>query len=62
MTHNNNIGKFECQIGLGPQNLQIPHPDDQRKLEERLINMSNGDHDEGGLKFCNILKWSAWVV
>jgi len=26
-----------------------------------LINLNNGQDDEGCLKFCNILKWSATV-
>jgi hypothetical protein len=30
-------------------------------MEECLINLSEGDVDDGCLKFCNILKWSATV-
>jgi hypothetical protein len=39
--------------------LSIPHLDDWRRMEGCLINFNTGDDDEGCLKLCNILKWSA---
>jgi hypothetical protein len=41
--------------------LSIPHLDDWRRMEVSLINFNTGDDDEGCLKLCNILKWSATV-
>ena len=41
--------------------LPIPHLQDWRKMEVCLINFNKGEDDEGYLKFCNILKWSATV-
>ena len=41
--------------------LPIPHLHDWRKMEVYLINFNKGKDDEGSLKFCNILKWSASV-
>ena len=41
--------------------LPIPHLHDWRKMEACLINFNKGKDDEGCLKFCNILKWSATV-
>jgi hypothetical protein len=39
----------------------IPHLHDWRKMEVCLNNFNKGKDDEGCLKFCNILKWSATV-
>ena len=39
--------------------LPIPHLHDWRNMEVCLINFNKGKDDEGCLKFCNILKWSA---
>jgi hypothetical protein len=41
--------------------LTIPHLHDWRKMGIYLINFNKGEDDEGCLKFCNILKWSATV-
>jgi len=41
--------------------LPIPHLHDWRKMEVCLIDFSKGEDDEGCLKICNILKWSATV-
>jgi hypothetical protein len=41
--------------------LPIPHLHDWRKMGVCLINFNKGKDDEGCLKFCNILKWSATV-
>jgi len=41
--------------------LQIPHLQDWKKMEVCLINFNKGEDDEGSLKLCNILKWSATV-
>jgi hypothetical protein len=43
------------------KSLPIPHLRDWRKIEVCLINFNKGEDDEGCLKFCNILKWSATV-
>jgi hypothetical protein len=40
--------------------LLIPHLHEWRQ-EVCLINFNKGEDDEGCLKFCNILKWSANV-
>jgi hypothetical protein len=42
------------------QPLPIPHLHEWRQ-EVCLINFNKGEDDEGCLKFCNILKWSANV-
>jgi hypothetical protein len=42
--------------------LPIPHLHDWRKMDECLINFNKGEDDEGCLKFCNILKWSATLL
>jgi hypothetical protein len=39
----------------------IPHLHDWKKMEVFLINFNKGKDDEGCLKVCNILKWSATV-
>jgi hypothetical protein len=44
----------------------IPPPNSPPSLPEEdesvfLINFNKGEDDEGCLKFCNILKWSATV-
>ena len=44
---------------VGP--LPIPHIHDCRKMQVYLINFNKGEDNEGCLKFCNILKWSATV-
>jgi hypothetical protein len=41
--------------------LSIPNLHDWRKIETCLINFNKGEDDEGCLKFCNVLKWSATV-
>jgi hypothetical protein len=41
--------------------LPIPHLHDWRKMEVCLINFNKSEDDEGCLKICNILKWSATV-
>jgi hypothetical protein len=41
--------------------LPIPHLHDWKKMEVFLINFDKGEDDEGCLKVCNILKWSATV-
>jgi hypothetical protein len=41
--------------------LPIPHLHDWRKMEVCLINFNKDESDEGCLKFCNILNWSATV-
>jgi len=41
--------------------LPIPYLRDWRKMQVCLINFNKGKDDEGCLKFCNILKWSATV-
>jgi hypothetical protein len=43
--------------------LQIPHQHlhDWGKIQVCLIKFNKGENDEGCLKFCNILKWSATV-
>ena len=41
--------------------LLIPDLQDWRKIEVCLINFNTGKDDEGCIKFCNILKWSATV-
>ena len=41
--------------------LPIPHLHNWRNMEVCLINFNKGEDDEGCLKFCNILKWSATV-
>jgi hypothetical protein len=41
--------------------LPIPHLHDWRKMEVCLSNLNKGKDDEGYLKSCNILKWSATV-
>jgi hypothetical protein len=41
--------------------LPIPILHDWMKMEVCFINSNKGEDDEGCLKFCNILKWSATV-
>jgi hypothetical protein len=41
--------------------LPIPHLHDWRKMEVCLNNLNKGKDDEGCLKSCNILKWTATV-
>ena len=41
--------------------IPIPHLHDWRKIEVCLTNFNKGEDDDGCLKFCNILKWSATV-
>jgi len=41
--------------------LPIPNLHDWRKMEVCLIDFNKGEDDEGCLKICNILKWSATV-
>jgi hypothetical protein len=41
--------------------LPIPHLHDWRKMEVCLIQFNKSEDDEGCLKICNILKWSATV-
>jgi hypothetical protein len=41
--------------------LPSPHHHDWRKMEVGLINFNKEKDDEGCLKFCSILKWSATV-
>jgi len=41
--------------------LPIPHLHDWGKMGVCLINFNKGEDDEGCLKFCNIMKWSATV-
>jgi hypothetical protein len=41
--------------------LLIPHLHDRRKMEVGLINFIKEKDDEGCLKCCSILKWSATV-
>ena len=43
------------------RSIQIPHLHDWKKMSVCLINFNKGKYDEGCLKFCNILKWSATV-
>ena len=42
--------------------LPNPHLHEWRKIELCLINFNKGEDDEGCLKFCNILKWSAKCI
>jgi hypothetical protein len=42
--------------------LPIPHLHDWRKMEVCLMNFNKGEDDDGCLKACNILKWSATVL
>jgi hypothetical protein len=41
--------------------IPIHHLHHWRKIEVCLTNFNKGEDDDGCLKFCNILKWSATV-
>ena len=51
----------DCETTKAVPDLDKEGPNDWRKMEVCLFNFNKGEDDEGCLKFCNILKWSATV-